>query len=192
MLNNLDIYDKSFKSLIFENSFLYQLLKDLSQYYANAYISAGVLRNWIWSILHEQIYQFEQTEIDVIYFDEFEIDHSVHRELSTFLQDKYPFITWDITNQAKVHEWYRTEDGQSIKPLESIEEALSFWPETATAIAVRLNQNKELEIIAPFGLGDLFELKLRWNDRLVSRGVFEQRIMRKEFLQRWHKLRVIN
>ena len=63
--------------------------------------------------------------------------------------------------------------------------------ETATAIAVRLLENGDLDIVAPFGLHDLFELKLRWNHRLVSRKVFMQRVQSKRFLERWKKLHIV-
>ena len=104
---------------------------------------------------------------------------------------KYPNQIWDITNQAHVHHWYKTENGDSISPLHSIDEALSYWPETATAIAVRMDEQHQIEVIAPLGLNDLFELKLRWNGRLVSRGVFEQRLVSKQFLKRWPKLKLV-
>jgi len=52
-------------------------------------------------------------------------------------------------------------------------------------------QNNELEIIAPFGLDDLFELKLRWNATLVSHDVFMQRMEEKQFLQKWNKLSLL-
>ena len=68
---------------------------------------------------------------------------------------------------------------------------MSLWPETATAVAVRLLENNELEIIAPLGLDDLFELKLRWNTALVSHHVFMQRMEEKQFLRRWNKLRLL-
>jgi hypothetical protein len=38
------------------------------------------------------------------------------------------------------------------------ENAISYWPETATAIAVRLNSKNIVEILAPYGLNDLFNL----------------------------------
>lgn len=71
-------------------------------------------------------------------------------------------------------------------------EALSYWPETATAIAVRIDEKHQIEVIAPLDLSDLFELKLRWNDRLVSRGVFEQRVKTKRFLERWSQLEIVD
>lgn len=73
----------------------------------------------------------------------------------------------------------------------SVEQPLSLWPETATALALRLQDDNALELITPFGLTDLFELKLRWNPNLVSYAVFDQRILSKHFLQKWPKLSLL-
>jgi hypothetical protein len=69
---------------------------------------------------------------------------------------------------------------------------MAFWPETATAVAIRLHDGA-LEIAAPFGLDDLFGLILRptpafRNDRLPA---FHDRIATKRWLERWPKLSLV-
>lgn len=107
------------------------------------------------------------------------------------MSQKFPENEWDVVNQAFVHTWYKTDQGLAIAQYSSLIDALSVWVETATAIAVRLLENDDLEIIAPFELNDLFELKLRWNNRLVSREVFIQRVQSKRFLEKWQNLHMI-
>lgn len=107
------------------------------------------------------------------------------------LKNYFPDISWYVTNQAFVHEWYRSDQNKRIAPLVSIEQALSLWPETAMAMALRLQDDNALEWSTPFGLIDLFELKLRWNPNLVSYAVFDQRILSKQFLQKWTKVSLI-
>ena len=187
-----DIFEQKLKTLILENAFLDQLLEDLKTFEASAYLSAGVIRNWIWSHLHGQNYDFDQTEVDVIFYDTEEINQQKSLRLQSLLEVKYPDQIWDITNQAYVHHWYKTENGDSISPLHSTDEALSNWPEPVTAIAVRMDEQHQIEVIAPLGLNDLFELKLRWNGRLVSRGVFEQRVKTIRFLDRWPQVEIVN
>ncbi|WP_257222604.1 MULTISPECIES: nucleotidyltransferase family protein [unclassified Acinetobacter] len=80
---------------------------------------------------------------------------------------------------------------EPIQALKSIEHALSLWPETATAIAVKLDDKQQIQLIAPLGLDDLFELNVRWNPRLVSQATFLQRVQQKQFLQRWPKLKLL-
>lgn len=186
------VFKQNLIKMILQNKFLAQLLLDLNRIEPLAYLSAGVIRNWVWSYLHGQKYDFNQTEIDVIFFDLDDFDQQRAMAMACLLKQNYPLQIWDITNQAFVHQWYETESGESIAALRSIEDALSYWPETATSIAVRIDQEQNIEVIAPFGLTDLFELKLRWNKRLVSRGVFQHRVKSKQFLERWPKLQLVN
>ena len=190
-LLNTDIYQTKLEQMISTHDALMQILIDLREVDTSAFLSAGVIRNFVWSVLHDQEYDIAQIEIDVIFYDAQDELAIKEQSLAGYLKKKLPKNEWDVVNQALVHTWYKTEDGASIAPLQSIHHALSLWPETATAVAVRLLENNEFEIIAPFGLDDLFELKLRWNAALVSHHVFMQRMEEKQFLQKWHKLSLL-
>ena len=184
-------YQNLLKKNLFKHRDLYARLLFLRQVKPEAFYSAGVIRNLIWSIAHDQHYALSQTEIDVIFYDVEDESGFEQQHLAEILKQQFPENDWDVVNQAWVHQWYTTENGASIPPLQSIQHALSLWPETATAVAVRLLGNNALEIIAPLGLDDLFELKLRWNAALVSHDVFMQRMEEKQFLQKWNKLSLL-
>ena len=188
---NISSYSNNLKQMIDAHPALKSRLQYLKELNPNAYLSAGILRNMVWSVLHKQHYRIEHTEIDVVFYDVTDFEQEQQR-LTHLLSLKFPENTWDVVNQAFVHTWYTLENGQSILPYSSLCDALKTWPETATAIAVRLLENNDVEIVAPFGLNDLFELKLRWNDRLVSREVFIQRVTSKRFLERWSQLQLID
>lgn len=183
-------YASEFKDILYNNENMMHILRTLRTFEAHAYLAAGVIRNTVWAYLHEQSYDLEQTEIDVIFYDLQDKGHKA-LELQKKMINRFPNIEWDITNQATVHLWYQTDQGESIPPLKSLEDALSMWPETATCIALRLNEHDEFEYIAPFGLADLFELKLCWNQRLVSRNIFLARLNKKKFLEKWPKLQIM-
>ncbi|MGF6590996.1 nucleotidyltransferase family protein [Pseudomonas sp. 2835] len=72
-------------------------------------------------------------------------------------------------------------------------EAMSFWCETATAIAVRRTAEDMCEVSAPLGLDDLFALLLRSSRRFVvdKRQVYEERIAGKAWLSKWPRLRCV-
>lgn len=178
------------KQIVFNQAALMQRLMYLRQINTQAYLSAGVIRNLVWSVLHQQNYEIEQTEIDVIFYDLTD-QYAEQQRLEFLLSQKFPENEWDVVNQAFVHTWYKTDQGLAIAQYSSLIDALSVWVETATAIAVRLLENDDLEIVAPFELNDLFELKLRWNNRLVSREVFTQRVQSKRFLEKWQNLQII-
>lgn len=183
-------YYAELKDLLRHEAALMRRLTYLRQIQPNAYVSAGIIRNLVWSKQHHQNYKITHTEIDVIFFDGNEKNQTITQNLAQKLTAQFPENEWDVVNQAYVHTWYKTEHGQTILPYTSLYKALSFWPETATAIAIRLLDNDDFDMIAPFGLSDLFELKLRWNSRLVSHAVFIQRIESKKFLLRWPQLQI--
>ncbi|MCJ0830391.1 nucleotidyltransferase family protein [Acinetobacter sp. NIPH1876] len=178
--------------LIMQSPALYEMLQQLAQLHPTAYLSAGVLRNTVWAHLHGQSFDLQNSDVDVIYHDATERDHSREKQLQQALARIFPEQQWDVVNQALVHTWYGQDKAEKIQPLVSIEQALSLWPDTATALAVRLNRSGELELIAPFGLHDLFELRLRWNPALVSNDTFKQRVESKQWLQQWTKLQLVD
>ena len=184
-------YQNMLKKNLLKHREIYARLLFLREIKPEAFCSAGMIRNLIWSVAHNQHYELSQTEIDVIFYDAEDEFGFEQQRLAEILKLKFPENHWDVVNQALVHQWYSTEDSASIPPLQSIQHALSLWPETATAVAVRLLENNDFEIIAPFGLDDLFELKLRWNTALVSHEVFIQRMEEKQFLQKWNKLSLL-
>ncbi len=191
LLADQNFYER-LKEIIFNESTLMQRLCYLQSIHADAYLCAGVIRNLVWSALHQQNYPIESGEIDVIFFDANEKEHEISHQIYQKMMEEFPKNTWDVVNQAFVHTWYKTEIGDTISPYLSLLDALKTWPETATAIAVRLTKDNELDVIAPFGLSDLFELKIRWNDRLVSHAVFMHRVVSKQFLVRWKNLKLVS
>ena len=107
------------------------------------------------------------------------------------LQAQQPHVDWEVTNQATIHLWHRRDQGLEVPPHRSVSEGLATWPETATAVAVRLNAAGSLEVLAPFGLADLFELLLRHNPTLVPVDVFWRRVRERRWRERWPELRVV-
>ncbi len=75
--------------------------------------------------------------------------------------------TVEVRNQARVHLWFTRRFGgdEPYPPLASTAEALERFVCPAFAVGVRLGAGGGLEIVAPFGLDDLFALRLRPNPR---------------------------
>ncbi len=80
------------------------------------------------------------------------------------------------------------------QPYASATDAMIYWPETATAVAVRLAADDELEIAAPFGLDDLFDLVVRPTERFreEKRHQFVERLQNKQWLTKWPGLTVLD
>ena len=87
--------------------------------------------------------------------------------------------------------WYAEYFGQMVSPFSSISEAIATLPKTATCTAVRLLPDDTLQIVAPFGLDDLFNMVLRHNPARVTAEQFQQSLRDKQILQKWPQVRVI-
>jgi uncharacterized protein len=73
-----------------------------------------------------------------------------------------------VRNQARVHVWFEGHFGESYAPLSCTAEALERFVSPMFAVGVRLKRDDRLHIAAPFGLADLFALRLRPNPRRFS------------------------
>lgn len=151
----------------------------------DCWIGAGFVRDAVWDYLHGSEPQPVCHDVDVIWFDpasEAQED-DVHRRA---LHELDPATDWEVANQAFMH----SANGDS--PYTSSSDAMRFWPETATAVAVRLAPNDTLEVSAPYGLADLFALRIRPTQRFADEkhGIFRDRIAKKRWLERYPKLRV--
>ena len=68
-------------------------------------------------------------------------------------------------NQARVHLWFEEKFSERYGPLSCTAEALERFTSATFAVGVRLEPDDRLHIEAPFGLVDLFALRLVPNPR---------------------------
>ncbi|MFZ0216310.1 MAG: nucleotidyltransferase family protein, partial [Candidatus Dormiibacterota bacterium] len=113
-------------------------------------------------------------------------------EADTLLRSLRPDVPWEAKNQAAVHTWYAARfGGAPYPPARSIEEAIGSWPETATAVVVRMEEDGRLAICAPLGLSDLLEGVWRRNPSQVTVEQSRDRLARHRISERWPRVRVI-
>jgi hypothetical protein len=154
-------------------------------------VGAGALRNLVWDELHDRENPTPPTDVVVALFDDADVTSARDRSLEAALAKLLPGVPWEVTNQAGVHLWYEEEFGHSITPITSVEDGVARWPETATAVAVRLERDASLTVVAPCGLDDLFSLVMRRNDRQVTAEHFRQRVEQKRIRERWPLVTVL-
>ena len=152
-------------------------------------IGAGAIRSLVWDTLHEFEQRSPVEDIDVVYFNA-EAGPKLDAELENRLQSAMPGLRWEVTNQAGVHRWFAAALGQSVPPLASLEEGVATWPEYATCVGVCLNEDGSLGVVAPHGLDDLFELRVRHNPLRASVATYRQRVAEKRFGERWPRLSI--
>jgi len=154
-------------------------------------IGAGAVRNLVWDKLHDFHKPSLLSDIDVAYFDASIVSAEHDAELQTKLTAILPNFSWEVTNQAAVHLWFKNHFGHEVEPLQSLEEAIASWPEFATAVGVTLLADDSIQVISPHGLEDLFSLTVRRNPIRVSISTYRQRVQQKRYTARWPKVKVI-
>ena len=153
-------------------------------------IGAGVVRECVWAHLHG-IAQPLPRDIDLAFFDPASLGREREREVHAALSDRAPELPWEVTNQAGVHLWYPQRFGVEVEPLTSSAEGVATWPETATAVGVRLTDGDDIEVVAPCGLDDLFGLVWRHNPRRATAEHYRERLEAKQIAARWPRVRIL-
>jgi hypothetical protein len=155
------------------------------------WVGAGALRDLVWDGLHGGFDPARVKDVDLAFFDPADLsrerDQAVERQLAARLAN----VHWDAKNQAAVHTWYERRFGFSVEPLASAAEGVATWPETATAVAVRLLDDDELEVTAPWGLQDLLRGVCRRNPERVSIDEYRRRLAAKQVATRWPRVRIV-
>jgi hypothetical protein len=76
----------------------------------------------------------------------------------------------EVRNQARVHLWFEGKFGEPYAPLANTAEALARFTSATFAVGARLEPDDRLTILAPFGLEDLFALRMRPNPTRQTAG----------------------
>ncbi len=156
----------------------------------DAWVGAGSLRDLVWS--GDGFDPARVRDVDVAFFDPYHLSRDGDRRATEALASAWPDVPWEAVNQAAVHTWYGAHFGDGVSaPLTSIADAIGTWPETATAVAVRLSSKDQIEICAPFGLTDLLAGVWRRNGRVVPVERSRQRLARHRPGERWPWVTVI-
>ncbi|PWG60814.1 nucleotidyltransferase family protein [Bifidobacterium catulorum] len=150
------------------------------------WIGAGFLRNRVWDAL-EGNEPVRPRDVDLVYFRSSDTAPETDWTLSDHANVRFPFARWEIRNQARMH----VKDGAV--PFHSAAEGIAHWTETATAVAVRLDENGKLSFLYSYGSADLLNLIVRpvtVDGTTVPRDLVERRIRDKRWLERWPDLTV--
>jgi uncharacterized protein len=153
-------------------------------------IGAGAVRNLVWDHLHGYDEPSALSDVDVAYFDCEDLSPDSEKQLQAVLESLAPGVPWEVTNQAAVHLWFESCFGHPVMPLRSLEEAVSSWPEYATSVGITLDAHARVRVIAPWGLEDLFRMRIRRNPTRVSLATYRYRVHTKQYTSRWPKVEI--
>lgn len=152
------------------------------------WICAGFVRSKIWDTLHHFKERTPIPDIDIIYFDPTTIDELVEKRLEERLKSLNPAIPWSVKNEARMH------IKSNLPPYTSSFDAISKFPETATALGVKLDEEDQVILTAPWGISDVVNLVVKptplFTETKKRVEIYENRITNKKWKRTWNKLEV--
>jgi hypothetical protein len=154
----------------------------------DCWVAAGFVRNRVWDHVHGHATSLLSGDIDVVWFDAGQCDAARDAVLEQALRDRDGTLDWSVKNQARMH----VRNGDA--PYASATDAMRYWPETATAVGVRLGARDAIEVAAPFGLDDLFALIVRPTQRFAvdKHAMYLDRVLSKQWTRVWPGLQIQN
>ncbi len=131
----------------------------------DALVFSGAVYQTVWNALTGRPCSYGIKDYDVGYYDRdpsYEAEDNVIRRVAAALDEPLrPMV--EARNQARVHLWFADKFGHPFEPLTGTEEALDRFVCPAFAVGVRLEHSGRMTVVAPFGLEDVFEMRLRVN-----------------------------
>ncbi|MGS2779240.1 nucleotidyltransferase family protein [Robertmurraya sp. GLU-23] len=152
------------------------------------WICAGFIRSKIWDTLHNFNERTPIPDIDVIYFDPRNIDELTEKKLEEMLKTLMPKAPWSVKNEARMH------IKSNMPPYSSSVDAISKFPETATALGVKLDERENVKLIAPCGISDVINLEVKptlfFRETKERVEIYEAGIIKKNWKSIWNNLKV--
>jgi hypothetical protein len=112
-------------------------------------------------------------DYDLGYFDasdlSYDAEDAVIRRVKAAFDEPLRSMV-EVRNQARVHLWFEAKFGEPYGPLSCTAQALERFASATFAVGVRLEPDDRLYIVAPFGLADLFALRVVPNPRRKTVG----------------------
>jgi uncharacterized protein len=159
---------------------------DLSDWW----ICAGFVRSKVWDTLHGFQKRTRLSDIDVVYFNPKDIKKESEKKYEEMLLEQIPDLPWSVKNEARMH-----LVNNDFEPYSSTVDAISKFPETVTALGVRLDEKGEVILAAPCGLKDVLSMEVRPTDSYksteVRRKIYKERVKKKNWDAVWYKVRVV-
>lgn len=156
-----------------------------AQQLPDACIAAGCLRNFIWNKLAYDTGFDKRTDIDLVFFD---ISGSYQDALAieNTLKTDFPEYNWQVRNQAFMH-----VHSPETLPYRSTCDAISKYPETCTALTLRLTEGF-LEFFIPYGLEVVEKFECRptpyFLENTKRMELYKKRLASKKWTEKWPKL----
>ncbi|AOH85684.1 hypothetical protein AWL63_18810 [Sphingomonas panacis] len=145
----------------------------------DCWLSGSAIAQTAWNAAFGLSPEYGLADIDLVYFDDADLSEEGEARQVARIRGLFPDLPlWiDAKNEARVHLWYEAKFGYPITPYRSSEHAISTFPTTAGAVAIRPG-TAGLSIFAPFGLDDLLSYTVRPNKAQITQVIYEAKVAR--------------
>lgn len=128
-------------------------------------VVSGALYNSVWNHLTGRPSGYGIRDVDLFYFDDSDLSYEaedvvIRRAAQHFKGLALPV---EVRNQARVHLWYPQKFGRPCPRYTSSGESVSHFASKTHAVGVRFDADGQLQLVAPFGLDDIFSFRITPN-----------------------------
>ncbi|WP_137928961.1 nucleotidyltransferase family protein [Mesorhizobium comanense] len=128
-------------------------------------VVSGALYNSVWNHLTGKPPGYGIKDVDLFYFDDGDLSYEAEDAVIRRAAKHFEGLTLpvEVRNQARVHLWYPQKFGQPCPRYASASESVSHFASKTHAVGVRFDGDGQLELVAPFGLDDVFSFRITPN-----------------------------
>lgn len=152
---------------------------------------AGCLYQTVWNVLTGRPRGTGIKDYDVAYYDagdlSWDAEDTIIRRATARTRGCVGPV--EVRNQARVHIWFQDRFGFAYPRLGSTDQALGYYASIVHAVGVRLESDGRLDIVAPFGFDDMFELVVRPNYALPNGASHDSKAARAKAI--WPEVTVV-
>ena len=128
---------------------------------------SGAVYQPVWNALTGRDADYGIKDYDLCYFDPDASwdaeDIQIKRAAALFPPPLDRLV--EVRNQGRVHLWFEEKFGEPYSALSRTDDMLERFVCPAFSVGVRLEADGRIDVAAPFGLDDLFAMRLRPNPR---------------------------
>ncbi len=137
-------------------------------------IFSGAIYQPVWNHLTGRDPAYGIKDYDLVYFDasdlSYEAEDAVIRRVAAAFQPPLRQLV-EVRNQARVHLWFEGKFGEAYAPLSHTAEAIARFTSPAFCVGARLEADDAINVEAPYGLEDLFAMRIRHNPARRTAGL---------------------
>ncbi|GGD93353.1 nucleotidyltransferase family protein [Paenibacillus nasutitermitis] len=152
------------------------------------WVCAGFVRSKIWDIRHGYEERTPLPDVDVIYYDSSQVGEELEKEWEKRLRSIQPAVPWSVKNQVRMHRV------NGISSYSSSADAISKFPETASALGLNLSDDNRILLCAPWGVADAVNGIVRptpfFRETPERLAVYRSRLIQKNWSRQWGQITV--